>query len=221
MSNRVYIFILLICLSLSCGSSKSEYEYVYLDYFGKKLLYIFNNSEHYLCTENDLYSCQKQLISESYSDSNTHKPGKIIDLNKGYVYTLDDDFRIKVDYSKEIFSMSIAVGGKQIHYSSSLLIRPTYISEDFIGASQYTGFCDIKLIDDMIKSITQTIDLRKYGYYIDYISLTMNPDICKFASIINCFFSSGVMLDNSEDLSDEVLTYGASCIFTNIGDLLD
>gem|GEM_PF-4629018 len=187
----------------SCGDAQPEYNEIYLSFQNREYLYIYNQSENYLCVDSDIPLCQRRFILSQ------DKAKVVKTIENTYRFSPNDKFIISASMNNQGGTILISDDkGDIVRYNSTYWVSSTYDNSNFISSSQHTGFCDISTIDTMIKNIFGEI-YSDYGEYfkselkIDYNSMTMNPDICRLAMVLNCI-ADKVSLEygNSEYYSD-------------------
>ncbi|MCX7943254.1 MAG: hypothetical protein N2746_01940 [Deltaproteobacteria bacterium] len=205
MMRATIILLFTLCLS-SCGENQGGYNFVYLQYNKNELMYVFNRSEYHLCYGSDVEICQKRYsISKLSGSTKCNAKTKSCSgyYSYRYIFSPDDDFTISTAYDDDLRNVIVTNReGDVVFYSTDYFSSSTYITSVPISSSQHTGFCDVSIIESMLNQMIQNRYGYSYNITLDYNSLTMNPDVCRLAQLINCI----AILFPSIDVTDDVLS---------------
>lgn len=214
-------FLLLLLLIISCGNS--DYKFVYLKYKGGELLYIFDKDERHLCSNEEVRVCTDRYgLTGLSGDVNCDWTDKGIMCSGGfsyhYIYLADENFIIGTSYEDYIRDLIVATqDGDKIIYRTNIDSVATYANDEYISATQYPGFCDIKTYMELFSNLMS----KDIPSYVDFDvtfnleSISANPDLCKLAMIFNCLRSSDLLdkVEKKGEMTINDVDKTMNCVF--------
>lgn len=209
-------FILIALFIFSCGDGNNKvYNQVYLKLDNMQFLYFYNQAERHLCINDDISICQQKYpltngsgdgkCSYSYKTDRIECEGV---LSYSYQYVGNEKLIINTGIGDYTHIVSVIYNNNErIFYAN------TFVSADdsyLISSSQHIGLCDITLIDELFRFFIKSFGA--IGIKFDYNSLTLNPDICRLAQLINCIgpnFASAKLTEGKE--KEKIINMSLQC----------
>lgn len=212
MKGKIILLLLLFYFETSCGDGLKENSFIYLKLKNTELLYVFNKSEKEVCLEEDISLCESK-----YSLTDIRVSGKC-DIHgcsgsgaARYQYITDDKILIGINYEDYIRSMIASdIEGKSIIYKTNIVSTSKYRTDEYISSAQYVGYCDANFLISVVS------DFLGYGkIHLDTNSFTMNPEICKIGTVLQCLSSMGFnyVLDLDAKNKSEIQDMFGFCLF--------
>jgi len=205
----ILIFPIILLLFLSCGDNNEGFNYTYLKLGKQEYLYIYNQSQHYLCVDKESEFCKTHFNSyyarndssydyEDYDDTEDESKYMFLDANQS--------FTIKQRYTQSSSTIFFLMGKNELlRYSESYYTSSRQNTYYDISPIQSPSLCDISGAMQLILSVTKAFFEISGEISIDLPRTELNPDLCKASDFVNCLSKFGILTkDTTPITSDEI-----------------